>query len=365
MSKFILKEIRKMIKRIISIALVAFMLMTVAAIAVSAADGSESAGADASNSAGADTSSEATGSGNVVKFDPAGWNNVGQIFCHIWEAGKDSFFGWQSGSEKCTKNGAVWEYDLDKLNDSDYVKGGLQSDKDYCIIFSSDTGMETYGCTFGPDCAGDTLYMTGEKIENTEDSTKSSDEAVFENHTNYGPHLACTSIGNVVGKNHGIQVIGDWLPKYYISTYIDDVTAVLKKALPQFGITTADDVSAVYGYILAKDTGEDEAEMKKILEEASGFKIDEEKAKDAEKKIQDGGTAEDLGGGSSGGGNSGSGDSGSGDGSGSGSGDGGSTYGGNGSGSGADGQETTIFAVLAIVMIAAAGVMFVTRRRED
>ena len=191
-----------MFKRIIAVALAALLLVSMAVIAVSAADGNESAGADANNSAGADTNSEASGASNVVKFDPSGiWSNISTVYCHIWPIGKDSFYGWQANAEKCEKVGATYQYDLDKLNDSDYISGGLQSGVDYCIIFSADTGVETYGCTFGPDCAGDTLYLTGNKIENTEDSTKKSDEAVFEDHTNYGPHLAFTSIGNVVGKS--------------------------------------------------------------------------------------------------------------------------------------------------------------------
>ena len=179
-----------MFKRIIAVALAALLLVSMAVIAVSAADGNESAGADANNSAGADTNSEASGASNVVKFDPSGiWSNISTVYCHIWPIGKDSFYGWQANAEKCEKVGATYQYDLDKLNDSDYISGGLQSGVDYCIIFSADTGVETYGCTFGPDCAGDTLYLTGNKIENTEDSTKKSDEAVFEDHTNYGPHL--------------------------------------------------------------------------------------------------------------------------------------------------------------------------------
>ena len=355
-----------MFKRIIAVALAALLLVSMAVIAVSAADGNESAGADANNSAGADTNSEASGASNVVKFDPSGiWSNINTVYCHIWPIGKDSFYGWQANAEKCEKVGATYQYDLDKLNDSDYISGGLQSGVDYCIIFSADTGVETYGCTFGPDCAGDTLYLTGNKIENTEDSTKKSDEAVFEDHTNYGPHLAFTSIGNVVGKvlgahEKGVQIIGDWLPRYYTSTYIDDHVKVLKNALPKCGITTADQLAAVMAYIKSKETGEDEAEMQRMLEEATGLKIDEEKVKEAEKKLDDGESVEDLAEDVGAGGGSGSG-SGSDSGSGSGSGSGG----GNGSGSGADGQETTLFAVLALVMLGAAGVMFVTRKRED
>ena len=107
-----------MFKRIIAVALAALLLVSMAVIAVSAADGNESAGADANNSAGADTNSEASGASNVVKFDPSGiWSNISTVYCHIWPIGKDSFYGWQANAEKCEKVGATYQYDLDKLND--------------------------------------------------------------------------------------------------------------------------------------------------------------------------------------------------------------------------------------------------------
>ena len=356
-----------MFKRIIAVALAALLLVSMAVIAVSAADGNESAGADANNSAGADTNSEASGASNVVKFDPSGiWSNINTVYCHIWPIGKDSFYGWQANAEKCEKVGATYQYDLDKLNDSDYISGGLQSGVDYCIIFSADTGVETYGCTFGPDCAGDTLYLTGNKIENTEDSTKKSDEAVFEDHTNYGPHLAFTSIGNIVGSKlcpneKGTEVIGDWLPTYYKSKFVKAVPA-LAKAFPKFGITSASQIQDIYAYIISKKTGEDEKAMKKMLEDAfakaypakkSEAKIDDDKAKNEAKQI------------SSNGGHISSSSSAS---SSSSSSSGGSSYSGssssNSSGSGSDGEEDTILFILLGVMLAAAGVIFVTRRKR-
>ena len=357
-----------MLKKIIAVMLAVLMVMAVSAVAVSAADTTDSnAGADANNSAGADTTSDATGASNVIKFDAAGWKNFETVFCHIWVIGGDtSFFGWQAQAEKCDKvSGTTYQYDLSKLNDSDYISGGIKSGEKYGIIFSANTGVQTYDATFGPECVGDTAYLTGEKIENPVDSTKSADECVWDNsNSKYGPHLALTSIGNIVGDKlapgeTGIQVIGDWIPTYYLSPNVDAVEA-LSKAYEKFGITTIDDLQAVYAYYLSKETGEDDVEIKNQLEEAfykafpslKGEKIDDKKAKETAEKIESGDVdvtelSDDA-----------TGDDASG---------GGSDYSGDGSysGSGDDGQETTIFFILIAVMMAAAGVMFVTRKRED
>jgi uncharacterized membrane protein YgcG len=234
--------------------------------------------------------------------------------------------------------------------------------------------MQTYDTTFGRACIGDTAKVTGNKIENPVDSEKEAFEAVWTtNSSSYGPHLAISSIGNIIGSvlcpnESGAEVIGDWLPTYYISPNVD-AEATLVKALPKFGVK---DIQTVYAYILSKETGEDEAEMKKILEsayakaypEAEKVVIDEKEAEEdaeaiesGEKKVDDIST-DDGGSGDSGSGsgsdNGGSSDSGNGSGSGS----------GNSSGAGADGQETTIFFVLAAIMLAAAGVMFVSRKRD-
>ena len=356
-----------MLKKIIAVMLAVLMVMAVSAVAVSAADTTDSnAGADANNSAGADTTSDATGAGKDIMFDAAGWKNFSTIYCHIWVIGGQSFYGWQAQAEKCEKvSSTTYKFDTAILNDSDYISGGLKSGEKYGIIFSADTGVQTYDATFGVECIGDTAYLTGEKVENPVDSTKSADECVWENNSSkYGPHLALTSIGNIVGDKlapgeNGIQVIGDWIPTYYLSPNVDAVEA-LSKAYEKFGITSIDDLQAVYAYYLSKETGEDDVEIKNQLEEAfykafpslKDKKIDTEKAKETAEKIESGEESvaelsDDTTGGDSSGG--------------------GSDYSGDGSysGSGDDGQETTIFFILIAVMMAAAGVMFVSRKRED
>ncbi len=376
-----------MFKRIMSVLIAATILTVASVCAFSAAEvdradvGAEleqaEAGAEANVSdAGADTSSEASGAGNYVYFDASQWKGFNQIFCHIWVRGGADFFGWQSRREQCEKDsGSIWKYDISKLSQSTDVEGGLKDGVDYCIIFSANTGVQSYDTTFGLPCIGDTIKLTGNMIENPKDSEKEAFEAVWtKSSANYGPHLAITSIGNIVGKSlcpneSGAEVIGDWLPSYYISPNVD-AEATLVKALPKFGVGV-DDIQAVYTYIVSKNTGEDEKEMQNILESAAKkaypsakpVKIDTEKANDDAKKIEIGTLdVDDLteDGGSGTGGNA------SGSGSAGGSGSGGGSYsGGNSSGSGADGPENIAVIVLAGVMAVSGCALLVFRKKEE
>ena len=229
-------------------------------------------------SACADTVKAESGSNNKIYFDASGWDNLKSVFCHIWKRGGEAFFSWQVKKEMCTKEGDKWSYDLSKLNDSEKMPNGIKDGVDYLVIFSAVTEdwkpYQTYDATFGKACIGDTLKVNvGKKVESPVDSAKNADEAVWtKNKNKYGPHLAITSLGNIVGKflcpkEKGTKVIGDWLPIYYKSKYVKPVN-VLADAYPKFGIKTAVDLTDIYKYIVGKKTGEDEKTMKKMLEDA-------------------------------------------------------------------------------------------------
>jgi LPXTG-motif cell wall-anchored protein len=368
-----------MFKRFISIALAAMMLIAMAAVAVSAAEVNDAnVGADSNNSAGADTGSSTSGAGNSFKFDASGWKGYTVVYCHIWERGQDAFFNWQSKKEACRKvSDNIYEYDLDKAGIS------LDAAKDYCIIFSANTGIQTFDTTLGKECIGDTAKLTGNKLENPVDSEKKADEAVWStNSSKFGPHLAITSIGNIVGSKlcpheKGTEVIGDWLPTYYTSQFLDPVKA-LATALPKFGITSADDLDTIYGYIINKNPSLSDGEKKDIYNvlaegfkkafpaKASEVKSADEATKSAEKKAKEikanGGHVTSDSGSSSGGSSSSTG-SGSSSSSGAGSSSGSGSY--NSSGSGSDGQEDTILFILAGVMLVAAGAMYMSRKKRE
>ncbi len=164
-----------MFKKIISLVLV---LMTIACMAIIATPATSAA--------------EAT-----IQFEvPSDWKNFKKVFCHIWAYGSDTpLANWQSKKESCTLvEGNLYSYDPSKV-------GGLAAGTTYCVIFSLDTGMETYTTLMSTDCYGDTLYCDSTYYENPVDSNKKSRAAFWKNHsaTQYGPLMQVTSIGNIVG----------------------------------------------------------------------------------------------------------------------------------------------------------------------
>lgn len=358
-----------MLKRVISIAVAALMIFSMAAIAVSAADVNDvNVGADGNTSVGADTSSSTSGAASgALNFDASGWkNHTDMIYCHIWERGGDSFFPWGSKKEYCTKNSdGTYGFDLSKVS--------LESGKDYCVLFYDNTkGTQTYDTTFSSACAGDVAKLTGKQIENPVDSEKKAYEMVWtKNSSNYGPHLAISSIGNIIGSKlcpneKSEEVIGDWVITYYKSTFVKAADA-LAKAYPKFGITSVDQIETIFGYVQSKESGEDEDAILKALtdgfakaypskkDEVKDTKEIKQKAAEKEKAIKSHGGHVTSGGSGSGSSSSGSSSSGSSSGSGS--------Y--NSSGSGSDGQEDTILFVLAGVMLVAGGAMFMSRKKRE
>ncbi|MBE6734318.1 MAG: starch-binding protein [Ruminococcaceae bacterium] len=135
----------------------------------------------------------------VLYFEvPENWGEVTSIFCHIWEYGSTgSFANWQSKKEKCTKESeGVYSYSIAKRTGHAIEEGTM-----YCVIFSADTGSQTYDLFFSTDCLGDTAYCDGRMYENPQDSNKTA-QAAFWKHQDpltYGPIYQITSIGNTAG----------------------------------------------------------------------------------------------------------------------------------------------------------------------
>ncbi len=162
-----------MLKKILCFAMILVMVASMAVIGVSAAD-------------------------TKVYFEvPEDWNNYKFVYCHIWAYGSETpLANWQSKKEQATLvEGRLYSYDIGAK-----VKG-LEAGTTYCIIFSLDTGMETYTTLMTTACYGDTLYCNDTYYENPVDSSKTSRAAFWKNHSasEYGPLMQVTSIGNIVG----------------------------------------------------------------------------------------------------------------------------------------------------------------------
>lgn len=159
-------------KKLLSLVMVLLLLASVAVVGVSAAE---------------DT---------TIYFEvPSDWENYNSVFCHLWAYGGDSLAPWQGKKEKCTQvEGNLYSYDISKV-------GGLTDDTYYGVIFSVDTGLQTYDTLMSTECYGDTLYSDGTLYENPQDSSKTAVAAFWKNQdaAKYGPVLQITSIGNVIG----------------------------------------------------------------------------------------------------------------------------------------------------------------------
>lgn len=215
--------------------------------AVAAADQSGEVSADGSSEVSADASSEVE-AGNVVKFDvkKSGWNNVKTVFCHIWKAdGSGDWPAWQSKKEKCKYDAStgIATYDLSMTGNTISKSDG----RVYCVIFSANTGMQSYNAIMSGKCIGDTLYCTGNQLENPEDSEKKANEAKWENNSDCGPEKKITSTGNIIGSAFPEgESDATLLATYLVAYYNDEAkTSFTQKLLDELKVSPTQVMGAV------------------------------------------------------------------------------------------------------------------------
>ena len=191
-----------------------------------------------------------------IHFDvkKSGWNlNTNKKFyCHIWKydgsptsSGTD-WLQWQSKKEQCSFDAdtGIASFDLKKTGHNFDVSDGAV----YCVIFSSNTGRQTYNTIMSGACIGDTMYCTGMQVENPEDSEKKCSEAVWENNPDCGPEKKITSTGNVVGTAFPEGETDATLLARYLVAYYDDTqkTDITQSLLDKLEVSPEDVMSAVY-----------------------------------------------------------------------------------------------------------------------
>lgn len=347
----------KMFKKIAGLFLAAAVMCSSAAItasaaeaeddaAVAAADQSGEVSADGSSEVSADASSEVE-AGNVIKFDvkKSGWNNVKTVFCHIWKAdGSGDWPAWQSKKEKCKYDSStgIATYDLSMTGNTISKSDG----RVYCVIFSANTGMQSYNAIMSGKCIGDTLYCTGNQLENPEDSEKKANEAKWENNSDCGPEKKITSTGNVIGSafpegESDVTLLATYLVAYYND---DAKTSLTQKLLDELKVSPVDVMGAVTDRLNATNN-EDKNKIAPAVEKILSGCTDPTKktgAKAAAGSSSNGSSSSSSNGGSS---SSGSGSS--------------------STGAVKSGVETTIVFVMAGLMVSAAGVMFLARKKKE
>ena len=227
----------KMTKKIMSMILSIAMVLSVAVVGISGTYAAEVS----------DKTSE-VGAGNNIYFNvkKSGWSNVKTVFCHSWRAdGTGDWPDWQTKKEKCIYDFStgIAKYDLSKTGHNIKKSDG----KLYCVIFSANTGMQTYNAIMSGKCIGDTLYCTGNLLENPEDSEKRANEAVWAKTKDCGPEKKITSSGNVIGTtlpegDTDASMLACFLVAYYDwPEKMDKVPALVK----ELNLSTSDVMKAV------------------------------------------------------------------------------------------------------------------------
>ena len=133
------------------------------------------------------------------------WGTTKSVYCHVYNVYGGTPLketAWQSKSESCkaaNTEKTLYYFDLSKL-------GTIEEGADYALLFSTkDTNgkaHQTCNVTFSKECLGGTVYVTGNLIENTEDSSKLDFEASWREPAlaeKYGAKAAITSTAKVVG----------------------------------------------------------------------------------------------------------------------------------------------------------------------
>lgn len=267
-----------MSKKIISIFLTLALALSMS-VAASAAEAEEEA-------TGAEVEAETSGTTGTFFFDSGDWNSS-KIYFYIWDTTDPnhtlyaSSSGWTDsnnwGSKKTAgtavegQDGVFESYEIDIPDDHDI----------FVIFYDPDTGAQTYNCVLNSSALGDTAYMTGNALENPEDSEKTAIEARFQN-ADCGPQLVITSSGNIVGEYITPGTNRARAVAQFVYTYIgqleklsgaDIVTeSSVANAISAYG-TTADEVWAEFEAFNGQEGYDNyanvEADAKKIINPSS------------------------------------------------------------------------------------------------
>lgn len=348
-----------MFKKIASIILAAVMVGSTAVVAASAAEADEAvaaaddsavAAADDSAVAAADDSAVAAGddstvgAGNKIYFEvnPDLWKNFRTVTLYLYPHGGDALITW--GSKKGNmkdEGGNKWSFDFDAKDIE------IESGKQYGMIFTGDWGVQTCDIIWDSSVMGDTAYCTGDQVENNVDSNKKSYYVKWKNAdaSKYAPPVCITSIGNIIGEAlWSGTTYYDMLVNFIKSDGSDGLSNALKyngKNAQQ----TLDDIAKQWG--LSQDDIE-----KAIKEAGKEGQVDWKKSSSS--------ASESSGSGSGSSSNSGSSSSSS-----SGSSSSSSSSKTSGTGSVTSGEGDTLIFLFGGIMLAAAGVVFLARKRRE
>ncbi|MGN1112183.1 MAG: hypothetical protein ACI4RP_03165 [Acutalibacteraceae bacterium] len=367
-----------MFKKIASIAMAAAMAVGTAAFSASAAEVDDAvvAAEDTASEVSADQDSEATGAGKTISFDvnSANWGTVKAVYCHIYNyAGTDgkTYTSWQNKAEKCDYDASTGIATYDLQTGIDKGADGLATidgSNKWVVMFSCNTGAETYTLLFNSSCFGDTVVADpNTMLENNVDSEKQSIKISYKKNASLTAPKCITSTGKIQGESFAEGVTNETLLGDYLATYAADDAKVNKDVVSKLSNELGVKPSSVFGYVKEKinkdDTNYGTPEVKKnainnvekVIKEVEGENVTLNESSNPSSSSSSNGSSST---GSSSTGSSSTGSTGS-------SSTGSSSTGSTGSGSVSSGQETTIFFVFGGVVVAAAGVMFLARKKRQ
>lgn len=181
------------------------------------------------------------------------WGTTKTVYCHIYNVYGGTPLketAWQSKSELCKKDTAtgLYYFDTSKI-------GTIEEGADYALLFSTvDTekgSHQTSNITLGKECLGDTVYVTGSMVENTEDSTKMDFEGAWKNNSDkYGAMAAITSTGKIVGKQFPLyqpkeQKVAQYIASWAVKNAENPEAAVTPEKLTNLCATLGVEPAAV------------------------------------------------------------------------------------------------------------------------
>lgn len=201
--------------------------------------------------------------GKTINFDvrSTGWNEnaIKQVYCHIYKYSGDDgkrYTDWQTKAERCSYDTSTGIATYDLQTGIDKGADGLETidnTNKWVIMFSCNTGAETYGLLFNSDCFGDTVVADPNTIyESPVDDAKYSIKIEYNKNKQLTSPKCITSSGKVQGDSYAdgttdVTILGD-----YLALYATDDRRVNKEIVSNIAYELDIHPSEAYDYAVEK-----------------------------------------------------------------------------------------------------------------
>ncbi len=198
----------------------------------------------------------------AIHFDvnSAKWGaGVKAVYCHIYNySGTDGkeYTQWQTKGERCEydkETGIATYYLQTGIDKGAYGLSTIDSSNKWVIMFSANTGAETYTLLFNSNCFGDTVIADpNTKFEHTIDPEKLSIKISYKNNTNLTAPKCITSTGKIQGESFAEGVTNETLLGDYMAMYAAEDWRVNKDIISKLSNELGVKPSSVLDYVKDK-----------------------------------------------------------------------------------------------------------------